>query len=159
VTFEVAPGPLQLKLSIEGSAGQVLDSDFRDLVVPDYSKMDPALSEAAVFRARTQRDLQAYITDPKATPTAAREFSRTERLLIRFNAYAPGGVAAPAGRLLNRDGNKMVDLVVKPFAEGGDNTYQLELPLASLPVGNYLIEVSLPGDAKVKELIGFRITG
>jgi VWFA-related protein len=159
VTFDVAPGPLQLKLSVEGSAGQVLDSDFRDMVVPDYSKMDASLSEAAVFRARTQRDLQAYITDPKATPTAAREFSRTERLLIRFNAYAPGGVAAPAGRLLNRDGNKMVDLVVKPFAEGGDSTYQLELPLASLPVGNYLIEVSLPGDAKVKELIGFRITG
>jgi hypothetical protein len=150
---------MQVKLSVEGSAGQVLDSDFRDVDVPDYSKLDPALSEAQVFRARTQRDLQAYIIDPKATPTAVREFSRTERLLIRFNAYAPGGSAAPAGRLLNRDGNKMADLVIKPFAEGGDSTFQLELPLSSLPVGNYLVEVSLPGDAKVKELIGFRITG
>jgi hypothetical protein len=158
VTFNVAPGPLQLKLSVEGSAGQVLDSDFRDIVVPDYAKVDAALSEAAVFRARTQRDLQVYIADPKATPTAVREFSRTERLLIRFNAYVPGGVAAPVGRLLNREGTKMSDLIVKPFAEGGE-TFQLELPLASLPVGNYMVEVSLPNDAKVKALIGFRITG
>lgn len=159
VTFTVAPGPMQLKMSIEGAAGQVLDSDFRDIEVPDYSKVDPALSEAAVFRARTQRDLSAYLADPKATPTASREFSRTERLLIRFNAYAPGGSAAPEGRLLNRDGNKMVDLVIKPFAEGGDSAFQLELALAPLPVGNYLVEVTLPGNTPVKELVGFRITG
>ncbi len=99
----------------------MLDSDFRDLVIPDYTKAEAALSEPAVFRARTQRDLQALAGDPQAMPTTAREFSRTERLLIRVAAYAPGGSAtAPVAQLLNRDGKKMSDLVVKPFAPGGE---------------------------------------
>ena len=38
VTFQAPPGPLQLRMSVEGTDGQVLDSDFRDLVVPDYAK-------------------------------------------------------------------------------------------------------------------------
>src|SRR5262249_23924439 len=44
VTFEVPPGQMSLKLSVEGGAGQVLDSDFRDLVIPDYNKPDAPLS-------------------------------------------------------------------------------------------------------------------
>jgi hypothetical protein len=30
VTFQAPPGPLQLRMSVEGAAGQVIDSDFRD---------------------------------------------------------------------------------------------------------------------------------
>jgi VWFA-related protein len=160
LTFAAAPGPLQLKMSIEGAAGQVLDSDFRDLVIPDYTKTEAALSEPAIFRARTQRDLVAIAGDPQAMPTTAREFSRTERLLIRIAAYTPGGsTTAPAAQLLNRDGKKMSDLVVKPFAPGGEGMYQTELPLAGLPAGEFIVQLSIPGEGgEQKRMVGLRVT-
>ena len=78
---------MQLRLSVEGAAGNVLDSDFRDLVVPDYAKVEPLLSNPAVYRARTMRDANQIFGNDKASPTTAREFSRTERLVLRFQAY------------------------------------------------------------------------
>jgi VWFA-related protein len=160
LTFAAVPGPLQLKMSIEGAAGQVLDSDFRDLVIPDYTKTDASLSEPAIFRARTQRDLTAISGDPQAMPTTAREFSRTERLLIRVAAYAPGGsTTAPVAQLLNRDGKKMSDLVVKPFTPGGEGMYQTELPLAGLPAGEFLVQLTMGGEGgEQKRLVGIRVT-
>jgi VWFA-related protein len=160
LTFAAVPGPMQLKLSIEGAAGQVLDSDFRDLVIPDYTKAEAALSEPAIFRARTQRDLVAISGDPQAMPTTAREFSRTERLLIRIAAYAPGGsTTAPVAQLLNRDGKKMSDLVVKPFTPGGEGMYQTELPLAGLPAGEFIVQVTMAGEGgEQKRLVGLRVT-
>ena len=97
VTFQAPPGQMQMRLSVEGAAGQVLDTDFRDLVVPDYTKAEPLLSVPAVFRARTVRDMSQLAANPEARPTTSREFSRTERLLFRVRAYAPGGGAAGAG--------------------------------------------------------------
>jgi VWFA-related protein len=160
VTFEAPPGTLQLKLTVEGSAGQVLDSDFRDLVLPDYAKAEAQLSVPAIYRARTQRDLNLIATDPNARPTTAREFSRTERLQIRFQAYAPGGGAAtPTARLLNRGGTRMADVVVRPAASRGPADFEADVPLASLPAGDFLLEVAIPGDpAPTRQLVAFRVT-
>lgn len=159
-TFLAPPGPIQLRLSVEGPAGNVLDTDFRDIVVPDYAKVEPLLSNPAVFRARTQRDANLIIDNPKATPTTAREFSRTERLVLRFQAYAPGGGAAtPTVQLLNRAGKKMADVPIKPAATINEQTFEVNLPLASLPAGEYLLELKLPGDGKeARQLVGFRVT-
>jgi hypothetical protein len=151
VTFEVPPGNMSLKLSVEGAAGQVLDSDFRDLVVPDYSK-EP-ISEPAIYRARTQRDLAAVLADPNAVPTATREFSRTEKLVVRFNAYSP---APPTVELLNANGKKMADVPAKAFDGAGTNGFQAELPLAALPAGDFFVAVK---SADARRVVAFRITG
>jgi VWFA-related protein len=157
VSFEAPPGNMSLKLSVEGAAGQVLDSDFRDLVIPDYTKPEPAISEPALYRARTQRDMQAVLVDPNAVPTATREFSRTEKLVLRFNAYVPGASdPAPTVELLNQDGKKMQDVPFKPFAGAGANGFQAELPLAPLPTGDFFLSVKA---AAARRLIAFRITG
>src|SRR6185503_4151893 len=37
VTFEVAPGKMQLRLSVEGTASQVLDTEVREVTVPDMT--------------------------------------------------------------------------------------------------------------------------
>jgi hypothetical protein len=102
----------------------------------------------------------ALSADPQAMPTTAREFSRTERLLIRVAAYAPGGsTTAPVAQLLNRDGKKMSDLVVKPFTPGGEGMYQTELPLAGLPAGEFIVQVTMGGEGgEQKRLIGLRVT-
>jgi VWFA-related protein len=160
VTFQAPPGQMQMRLSVEGPAGQVLDTDFRYVVVPDYTKAEPLLSVPAVYRARTARDMSQLVANPEARPTTSREFSRTERLLFRVRAYGPGGGAAtPTARLLNRGGNKMADVTVKPSPSLGEFGFEAELPLASLPAGEFLVELFLDAEGKqVKQFVAFRVT-
>jgi hypothetical protein len=102
------------------------------------------------------RDLAAVRSNPEAVPTPDREFSRVERLLVRTEAYTPGG-APPAitARLLNRAGGKMADLPIQsPQAGAGE----LELPLSSLPMGEYLIEINAASDGgTAQELVAFKV--
>lgn len=156
--FDAVPGKLQLRLSIEGTSGQMIDSDVLDLVVPDFTTPQIALTSLAVHRARTAREFQQIVADPAAVPFAGREFRRTDRLLIRFGARAPGEApVSPVATLLNRAGQKMVDLPVKAPADAGA-PFQVDLPLSSLPSGEYVIEVKA-GDAgsEVKQFLGVKV--
>jgi VWFA-related protein len=156
VAFEAPPGQTQLRITVESARGQVLDSVTRELTLPDFTRVQVAFASARVFTGRTVRELTAIRANPGAVPTPDREFSRTDRLLVRTEAYTPGG-AAPAvtGRLLNRTGQKMADLPVQATATGG---VDLELPLASLPVGDYLIELNAKTESgTAQELVAFKV--
>jgi hypothetical protein len=158
VTFEVPPGRVQMKVTVEDASSMTIDSDARELTVPDLAAPDVGLSTPAVFRARTGPEAQALAKDTNAVPTIAREFRRTERLVIRSNAYGPGtDVPTVTARLLNRAGDAMQDLPVPiPPASG---LVQIDLPLASLAPGEYLIEVKAKGSAgEAKQLVAFRVT-
>jgi hypothetical protein len=159
ITFEVPPGALQLRLSVEDASSEVLDSDNRQITVPDLTTPQTALATPEVFRARTIRDLQQLKADPQALPTTVREFSRTERLLIRVAAYAPGGGSPNiTARLLNRTGQPMNPLEVVRPASGGDA--EIDIALAGLATGEYVLEITATGEAgESKELVAFRITG
>src|SRR4029078_10120179 len=91
VTFDVAPGKMQLRVSVEGASSQVLDTEVREITVPDLTGAQTLLGTPELFRARTVRELQQLKADANAVPQAAREFSRTDRLLIRVPVYGPGG--------------------------------------------------------------------
>jgi VWFA-related protein len=156
VQFDGPPGPLQMRIVVEGQRGQVVDSVSRDLTLPDFTKVQVSLATPRVFRGRTVRDLTAIKGNANAVPTADRDFSRTDRLLIRTEAYAPGG-AAPAltARLLNRAGGKMADLTVQAGQAGASD---IELPLSALAAGDYLIEVNAKTDTgTAQELIAFKV--
>ena len=156
VTFEAPPGQLQLRISVEGRRGQVIDSLTRDLTLPDFTKVEVSFGTARVFRGRTVRDLAIIKANPTSIPTTEREFSRTERLLIRADAYTPGGAAPTVtARLLNRGGQKMADL---PLQVGAAGTVELELPLSSLPAGDYLIEMNATSNSgTAQELVAFKV--
>jgi VWFA-related protein len=158
VSFDVRPGKLQLRTSIENAAGQVIEAVQQEFAIPDFSAPKVALSTPILLCARTARDLQALTRDPDPTPSALRQFRRTDRLLIRFSAYAPRASApAVTARLLNRVGQKMSDLVVKPPGQAGE-FYQVDLPLAGLSPGEYVIEVKAAGDGgEATELIAIRV--
>jgi VWFA-related protein len=160
VTFEVPPGSIELRLSVEGSASNVLDSEVRTLAVPDLTAPQTTLSTPEIFRARTPRDMQLIKTDPHAVPVVGRDFTRTDRLLVRVAAYGPGSTPPKlSAKLLNRAGQSMVELPV-PAAPTADEPSQFELPLAGLVAGDYVIEIDAAGDGgPAQELIGFRITG
>jgi hypothetical protein len=63
-------------------------------------------------------------------------------------------------KLLNKQGNKMVDLPVTASA-GGEKGYVIDLPLASLAQGEYLLDVTAAaeGQRPATELIAFRVGG
>jgi VWFA-related protein len=160
VTFEAAPGPLQLRYNIESGSGAVIDSDTREMALPDYSAPEVRLSTPRVFRGRTVRDMQALRSDPAAAPSASREFSRAERLLVRVSAYAPGGAPPTmSARLLNRTGKSMADVPARAVASI-PGAFEVEMPLASLAAGEYLIELTAtgPGGGEARELIPLRVT-
>ena len=156
VTFDVPAGAVQLRLSIEGPQAEVLDSEQRLITIPDLTA-PLVLGTPAMLRARTLRDLEAVRGNPTAIPTASRDFLRTERLLVRVAAYGPGGTApAVTARLLNRSGDGISSLPVI----AADGLFSIDVPLASLPVGEYVVEISAAGEGgEVRELAGFRITG
>ena len=159
VTFEAKPGKMQLRLSVEGAASEVLDAETREFAVPDLTSPQTALGTPEVFRARTVRDFQQLKGDPKAVPVAAREFSRTDRLLVRIPAWGPANTTPKlTARLLNRGGQAMSDLPVGPAASPGA-PFEIDMPLAGLAPGEYVLEVSAAGEGgEAKELVGFRVS-
>jgi hypothetical protein len=111
-----------------------------------------------VYRARTVRDVQVAQQDPAAIPTTAREFSRLERLFVRFDAYAASGdKPTVTAAVLTRTGQKMTDVPVAPATGGG--THQLELMLNTIAAGDYVLEItakSTTGETAT-ELVAFRV--
>jgi hypothetical protein len=161
VTFDANPGKLQLRLSVEGGASQVLDSDSREIVVPDLTSAMGALGTPAMFRGRTLSEYQKLKADPDPLPLAGREFSRTDRLFVRVPAYGSGGTAPMlTARLLNRTGQSMAALAASPSA-GGPFEQQFDVPLTGLAPGEYVVEIKAAGAAAGDEttvLVGFRVT-
>ena len=150
VTFEAPPGPLQLRLSVEGADAEVLDSENRELTVPDLTAAGVVFGTPAIYRGRTVRDVQQIRASPDRAPTAIREFQRTDRLLVRTPVYGGAGVAA---KILNRSGQTMTEVPVS--MEGADAVF--EIVLAPLPTGDYILEIGAEG-SETKELVAFRIT-
>jgi len=159
VSFDVAPGKMQLRLSVEGAASQVLDTEVREITVPDMTSPTSAIGTPEVFHARTVRELTQLKADADPIPVTAREFTRMDRLMVRVPAYGPGGTpAALSVHLLNRAGQAISELPVVAAPKAGEQ--QFELPLAGMAAGEYLFEIKTTGEGgEAKELLGFRVTG
>lgn len=155
--FDAPAGRLRLRMSIQDVTSQVLDLDVRDLAVREQ-KGGVGVGTPEVLRARNAREFRTLETD-SAVPVASREFSRTERLLVRFQAYGPGGAEPEvSARLLTRLGQPMRDLPVAP-APTRDADHAIDLSLANLASGDYIIEVEARGPAgDAKDRVGFRVT-
>jgi len=158
VTFAARPGALKLTLAPTAGGG-VLDRDEQTVEIRDFTAVEVALSTPTLFRGRTVRDIQRIRESASSVPAVSREFSRTERLLLRVRAYAPGG-AAPAVtlRMLNALGEPRATLPA-PVA-GADGSLESEIVLASLAAGDYVIEIAAQaGDSRATALVAIRITG
>jgi VWFA-related protein len=156
-SFDAPPGRVQLRIVFEGAQGEVLDSAVEEITVPDFTQVEVSFATPRVYRARTARDVQVLKAQPDAIPTSDRDFSRTERLLVRVEAYAPGGVIPEVtARLLNRAGDGMADLPVQGSSAG---VVDVELSLSAFAAGEYLIELNAtnPGGSTAQELIAFKV--
>ncbi len=155
-SFLVSPGTAQMRVQAESAGGGVIQSDVIEMAVPDFTSDVSAVGTPALFRARTQRDLQGIVATPDPQPTAARSFNRTEKLLLRVAVTG----ADPTIRLMSRSGDGMSPLVVRAAPQGSPFTHEAEVPLASLPAGDFLIEVKAgDGPDAPRRLTGVKVTG
>ena len=158
VAFIAPPGRLEVRLGVESAEdGETIDREVVALEVPDLAAPSIGLSTPRVFAARTGNEFRAASTDAAATPTPRREFSKSERLLIRFDAYTADPAAAQVtAAVVNRLGDRLATLPVAPAAAGG--THQVVLPLGGLAPGEYAIEITArTGDASATELVPLRV--
>jgi len=157
LSFAAEPGDLQLRTIVRDAAGDTIDEDMRTAAVPDLATPAVALSSPAVLLARNASELR-LLTD-ETIPYAGREFARTDRVFVRFEVYGEAaGAATVSARLLSRAGDELRALTVSRRA-GGD-LYEIDLPLASIARGDYVVAVSAAsGDERADALIAIRVRG
>jgi VWFA-related protein len=154
-SFDVTPGRVRLRIAIQDAAAQQMDQDVREISIRDL-RADPAVGTPEILRARNAREFRTLDGDA-AVPVASREFRRTERLLIRFQAYGPDGATTVSARLLGRMGHPIRELDVSSAATSGDSA--IDLPLASFANGEYTIEVTATSGARgATDRVTFRVT-
>jgi len=159
VTFEAPPGRMELRISVQGAGAAVLDTETREVAVPNLTAPETILSTPEVFRARTAREMQQLEADAYAVPIVGRDFARADRLLIRVAAYGPGSPPRLTAKLLGRGGQAIVDLPVTQRLTP-EASRQIELSLGNLASGEYIIELDATGEGgDAKELVGFRVVG
>jgi VWFA-related protein len=159
VTFPAPPGTVSVRAVSETGKGLRLDADDVEIDVPDFTRVDVLLTKPAVFRARNAVDIRQIRAAASPMPTVTRDFQRTERLLIRFQAYGPAGTKpAVTARLLNQIGEPMADLA--PPVASPDSNFEMEMGLGTLAPAPYIIEITAAaGDSQKKILLPIRITG
>ena len=95
------------------------------------------------------------MSNVNAVPVADRSFARSDRIVVRVEAYAPGGVApVVTARLLNRGGTAMADVPVR----SSSGTSELELALAAYAAGEYLLELTGKTESgTAQEIVALRL--
>ncbi len=155
VSFDVPPGAVDLRRTVEGDGTGTLDVEDREIAIPDLAAPEIMLTTPKIWLARNAREFNALTAGAMPPPTATRDFRRTDRLLIQFDAFAPGVVApSVSAQLLNQQGGKMSDVSVTvgpPFS--------IDFPLAPYAAGQYLLQItaSAEGQKPVTELLAFRL--
>jgi hypothetical protein len=155
VVFSAPPGRLDVRVAVASAAnGETIDREVLNVDVPDLTA-PLALSTPRVYVVRTGNEFRTLAADAAAVPTARREFARTERLLIRFDAYG-AGAQTPTAAVVNWAGERLTGITVQRAELGG--SHQISVPLGSLAPGEYAIEIVATGEgAERRELVPLRV--
>jgi hypothetical protein len=157
ITFPAAPGAVQLDLTVLDQSGEAIDREQRTMTVPDPAKATLALTTPIVSRARSTSEFRTLSAAASPTPYASREFLREDRLLVSVTPYGSGSADAEVtAQLLGPRGDTLRELPIHRAAAG--NRYELDLPLRTLAVGEFLIALiaRTPTD-RVETLVPLRI--
>jgi VWFA-related protein len=154
--FGVTPGPLQLTIVFRNSAGDALDREIRTLAIPDPAGTPLGLTTPAVFRASSPLEWRSLRGATAPSPTARRDFARSDRLLVRVDAFgAAAGAAEATARLVNRRG---VDAAPIPVLARGGGRFEIDLPLVNIARGEWLLAIAAASGVDRAEVkLPFRI--
>jgi VWFA-related protein len=158
--FDTAVGRLQFDLTIMRADGGTLDTSMQDFDVPELRGPAPVILQPQLFTAASAREFRDIVSNENAAPLPARQFRRTERLLMRVPTYDPGGGEVKvSARLMNQVGTVLANLDrAGEFVAG--QPAQFDLSLARFAPGEYSLEVAANTNAGTsRQLIRFKITG
>lgn len=143
-SFLIEPGPAALRLTVRSDGGAVLDRWTQTIAVPDYAAATLKVGTPRVYRSRTLAETRAFQADPRPTPTASRQFRRTDQLVIDVPYESAAGPLELRAALTNREGQTLAPLTL---AKGPEGVARVALPLASLAPSTYTVrvEVSMGG--------------
>ncbi len=157
LSFSSPPGAVQLHTIVRDINGDTVDDDRRSVDVPDFSAAALGISAPVMLRARTVAEGRAMATATQPIPFAGREFVRTDRLFVRFALHGAGAAdALVSAQLTGKTGAALLTLAVAQAP--GVAGYQIDLPLASIARGDYLISIAAAnGEERVRALIPLRV--
>ena len=161
VTFPAPAGPLRIKLLVENARGQRLDADEANEMIPDFTAVSNTITTPQFFRGRTPVEIKAIKESAAALPSVSRQFSRAERLLMRFEAYGPAGLTPEVSlRMLNRAGEPIENFKFPALAAPAGARFDVDFGVSALPPGDYVIEIraKAAGEQSIR-LVGIRLTG
>ena len=149
--LDLPPGRYELRMSAHSASLDKNGSVYADLVVPDFAKEPLSLSgmvlSATPGLSAAPKD--AFATLLPVVPTSQREFYRSDRVTAMVRAYQGGKAAAsPVSltvRVLDDQGAAKFDatetLAADQFTTDRAADYQLDVPLAKLARGEYLLTI------------------
>jgi hypothetical protein len=158
-TVAVRPGDAKVVLTVRDKEDRVIDTETRFVTVPSAGGRGLTWSTPRLLRVRSPMELRTINSDPNPPPFAGREFSRTERLLVRAALYgAPD--ATVTSRLVSRQGGRqLATLPIAPLT-GRAGWYQIDLPLQSVAPGDYVIGIdAATGTEKAETFVAIRVRG
>ena len=157
-SFTSPAGTVQLDLTIQDSAGEMIDREQRTVTVPDLAKTTLALTTPVISRARSAAEFRSLMAGPEPLPFAGRDFSRSDRLLLRVVPYGTASADAEVtAQLVGPRGATLAELPIHAEGEGGG--FRLDLPLSSLATGQFLIAIAARTTAdRVETLVPLRIS-
>ncbi len=158
-TFDVPSGRVQMDIDVLSMAGATIDTDIRDIEIPNLRAggKGPVILAPEISRGRTMPEFRAILANPFAAPTPSRLFSRGDRLLIRVPVWSPSGATVQVtATVTNAIGGAMRP--VNRSDRPGDSRARFELPLAWLAPGDYqlLFTASSP-DGSARESVRFAV--
>ncbi len=156
IAFDAAPGTLHLSRHLIAADGSPGDKAETTLDVPDFARAAVSISSPVVCRARTPLDLRAIRAESDPQPFAGRQFERTDRIIVRFAVVGPAAAdATVTANLLGRRGAQLATLPLKTVPGRG---YEIDLPIASIARGEYVIAIDAShGADQAKTLVSFRV--
>lgn len=155
-TFELEPGEVSLRLEAHDATGETVDRWAQPVTVPDLSSAPVTLSTPRLHRARSAFELKALRAAAAPIPLAARDFQRTDRVFVDVDCYRSGeGAPTLVAELLNNAGKVLATL---PMPARSGDTSRLELPMANLAIGGYVLRVKAGADdQQAEQLVAFRV--
>jgi VWFA-related protein len=151
----LAPGTFAAQIAIAPAAP--LEPDDYKVVIRAKGVAALGSTESAIFTLHADPlgtgTLFFRRVGPREMPTADLRFRRTERLVVETPVSIGTDIAA---RLLGRTGNSLNVPLTATIRDDADGTRwrRVELALAPLAVGDYVVEITAGGE---RTLTGFRV--
>jgi hypothetical protein len=146
------PGRYQLRIAAHSTTSNATGSVFADVEVPDFTKERVSLSGVLVELQPgvSSAPKSAFAAIVPVNPTSERTFTKSDRVSAFLRLYQgatnPLSAISLKTRIINESGvattNDTVTLAPDRFGAGSRSSdYRLEIPIATLVPGQYLLAV------------------